>query len=239
MSKEKLHRLFNRARLDDRLVNQLVGIAHGIIADGVTNRTEAEYLFKWLVANRVVADNPMVGILYERLEGMLEDGVLDHEESAELLDTLSRFCAGDFEIGETLKPTTLPLCNPVPQVKFINRHFCFTGTFAFGSRRDCEAAITARGGTAGSLRKETRYLVIGAYATESWIQTAWGRKIEKAVDMRARGLPISIISETHWVTEMRKTDAQPASFGKRIEAPSLWSTDEDSFARQLNPDAQF
>ena len=199
MSDTGLHRLFNRARMDDRLVNELIGLAHGIIADGAVNQAEAEYLFKWIVANPEQTDNPVLRLLYGRVEKVLADGVLDPEEAADLLETLTRFCAGDFEIGETQKSTSLPLCDPAPAVSVGGSTFCFTGTFAFGSRKDCDKAVIDLGGIPGPLTRTTRYLVIGAYATESWAHSSFGRKIEKAVDMRSSGVPISINGEDHWV----------------------------------------
>lgn len=54
---QPMHRLFNRARLDDRQVNELLGLSHGIIADGIVSAEEAQYLQKWLVANTAVKDN--------------------------------------------------------------------------------------------------------------------------------------------------------------------------------------
>jgi hypothetical protein len=48
----------------------------------------------------------------------------------------------------------------------------------------------------------TRYLVIGAYATESWAHSSFGRKIEKGVDMRASGVPIAIVGESHWAEHL-------------------------------------
>jgi NAD-dependent DNA ligase len=203
VSTEGLHRLFDRARLDDRQVNELIGLAHGIIADGTVNQAEAEYLFKWIAANGALTDNPVVSLLYRRVNQILNDGRLDPEEAADLLETLTRFSAGDFEVGEALKATSLPLCDPAPQLAFYGSNFCFTGTFAFGSRRDCEKAVLERGGTPGSLTQKTSYLIVGAYETDSWAHSSYGRKIEKAVGMRSNGIPISIVAENHWVGEMR------------------------------------
>jgi NAD-dependent DNA ligase len=204
MSDTKLHLLFNRARVDDRQINELIGLAHGIIADGAVNQAEVEYLFKWIAANAILTDNPVINRLYRRVNQILDDGRLDQEEAADLLETLTRFSAGDFEIGEALKATTLPLCDPAPELKFYGSSFCFTGTFAFGSRRECEGATLERGGVPGSLTQKTSYLVIGAYATDSWAHSSFGRKIEKAVAMRTHGIPISIVAENHWVAQMQQ-----------------------------------
>ena len=190
--------LYNRARLDDRLVTELIGIARGITADGEVTDGEVHFLRKWLAATEGVIGNPILVTLSQRIEEVLADGVIDPEEREDLIRLLNLFVANDFEAGEALKSSALPLCDPMPDVIFDAAPFCFTGTFAFGSRRDCENAVTERGGIAGSLTKKTRFLVIGEYATESWSQSVWGRKVEKAVTMRSDGLPISIVDETHW-----------------------------------------
>lgn len=133
---------------------------------------------------------------------MLADGVADMEERAELLDTLNRFSSRDFELGEVLKATTLPLCDPCPTLSFPGRSYCFTGTFSYGQRRHCEQAVVDRGGEAGSLTRKTHVLVIGCYATESWKHSAFGNKIVKASELRDAGVPISIVSEAHWATHL-------------------------------------
>ncbi|HZF42522.1 MAG TPA: BRCT domain-containing protein [Sphingomonadaceae bacterium] len=196
---------FNRVsedRISSRQIDELIGLARGIAADGSINQTEIEFLQKWLAANAGISDQPVVRTLYARVNEMLADGVVDAEERIELLDTLNRFSNRDFELGEVLKPTTLPLCNPHPTLSFTGRSYCFTGTFSYGQRRHCEQAVVDRGGEAGSLTKKTHVLVIGAYATESWKHSSFGHKIVKASDMRDAGVPISIVSEAHWVTHL-------------------------------------
>lgn len=200
---QPLHRLFNRARLDDRQVNELLGLSHhGIIADGAVSLEETQYLQKWLVANTAVKDNPVVSNLLVRINDMLADNVLEADEARELFETLRQFSGGDFEIGELLKSSTLPLDQPQPEITFDNTSFCFTGTFAFGTRKHCEDAVTKRGATAGSLTAKTDYLVIGVYATDSWAHSSYGRKIEKAVEMKKKPSPICIVGEQHWVQHL-------------------------------------
>ena len=199
MSEGKLHMLFNRARIDDRQINELIGLAHGIIADGKVNQAEAKHLQKWLAANSEVSGNPVVGTLFLRVDEMLRDGHLGANESSELLETLTRFAGGDFELGEMLKSTDLPLDDPQPVPIFQERRFCFTGTFAYGSRSDCSRAIESRGGAREERpTRNTNYLVVGAYATDSWAHSAWGRKVEKVLDLREKGTTIAIIGESHW-----------------------------------------
>ena len=203
MQRSDLHNVFGRERIDDRQISEGIGIAHGIIADGAINQAEVEYLAKWLAAREYVTDNPVVRLLHERVRGILADGVLDADEAKDLMSTLISFAGGDFESGELTRSTSLPLCAPPPApMAFSSAPICFTGTFAFGTRKDCEVAAASVGAVPGSLTAATRYLIIGVYATESWSQSAFGRKIEKAVELRAKGRPINIIGERHWVEQM-------------------------------------
>ncbi|HEY0026980.1 MAG TPA: BRCT domain-containing protein [Allosphingosinicella sp.] len=189
-------------RISSRQIDELIGIARGVAADGSLNKAEVEFLQKWLAANLAISGQPIIRTLYQRIEEVLSDGVLDRDECAELLDTLNRFSSRDFELGEVLKATTLPLCDPAPVLSFGGKTYCFTGTFNFGKRQHCEEAVATRGGRCGSLTKKTDILVIGLYATESWKHSAFGNKILRACDWRSEGVPISIVSEQHWQTHL-------------------------------------
>lgn len=197
MDEQHINQL-NNDRLQSRQVDELVGLARGLIADGNVNRAEVDFLQTWLVNNLAISHQPLIATLYDRVRDILSDGVADADECADLLAALSRFTAGEVELGEAPKATTLPLCNPAPSLTFAGKQYCFTGTFSFGQRKHCEQAVEVRGGSAGSLTRKTDFLVIGAYATESWKHSSFGHKILKAAEMRAGGLPISIISEEHW-----------------------------------------
>ncbi|MET3597070.1 NAD-dependent DNA ligase [Mesorhizobium shonense] len=196
------NKFYNRVggdRISSRQIDELIGLARGLAADGTINKAEVEFLQKWLAANAEISNQPIIRTLYRRVNEILDDGVLDSDEHSELLDTLNSFSNRDFELGEVLKPTTLPLCDPAPTLTFSGRQYCFTGTFNFGQRKHCERAIADRGGAAGNLTQKTDVLVIGAYATESWKHSSFGDKIVKATAWRDQGLPISIVTESHWV----------------------------------------
>jgi NAD-dependent DNA ligase len=196
---EELYNVYGSDRIAVRQIDELIGLVRGLCADGVLNDAEVEFLQKWLVINHDITGQPLVSNLCHRVNQMLSDGVMDEGERRELFDALNSFSDTTFELGEVLKPTTLPLCSPPPDVTFPGMRFCFTGTFNLGRRRDCEGAVEVRGGLAGSLTQDTDYLVIGAYVTDSWLHSTCGTKIIKAVEMRDdKYVPISIVSEEHW-----------------------------------------
>lgn len=202
MTEEQFRNMVGGDRIRSRQVDELIGIARGIAADGTINQSEVEFLQRWLAANLSISDQPLLRTLYDRVEAVLSDGVADPEECRDLLDTLNSFSNGDFELGEVLKATTLPVCDPAPMLTFAGRSYCFTGTFNYGQRKHCEAAVVERGGASGSLTRRTDVLVIGLYATESWKHSSFGHKIMKAVDMRDGGVPITIVSEEHWTRHL-------------------------------------
>ena len=187
---------FNQKSVVDRNIDELIGFARGILADGKVDQNEAESLQKWLVAISG-SEHPILHNLLIRVNQMLEDGVLDDEESAELFETLNELTGSNFEKGEILKSTTLPLDKPEPEVDFNDSTFCCTGTFETGTRKEVEEIIINNGGKPSTLNSSTSYLVIGAYATDSWAHSSYGRKIEKALGFKQKGKDIKIISEHH------------------------------------------
>ena len=197
--------LYNRLggdRIGSRQIDELIGIARGVGADGQLNQAEVEFLQKWLAANADISDQPVIRTLYDRINAVLSDGIADSEERDELLDTLNRFANRDFELGEVLKPTGLPLCDPAPALTFAGKSYCFTGTFNYGQRKHCEHAVEERGGSCGGLRKSTNVLVIGAYVTSSWKHSSFGNKILQACEWRDAGMPITIVAEEHWTRHL-------------------------------------
>ncbi len=194
-----MFRKFNRKHIDDRQIDTLIGLSKGLLADGNINQGESEFLLSWLIQNRQSSNNPIILNLLDKVSSFLEDGVIDTDESAELVDILKRISGDSSEIGELLKTSTLPVDDPTPDIIFEDRSFLFTGTCAFGTRKQCQEATEAlRGINAKSVTKSLNYLVLGTYVTDSWAHESFGRKIEKAMAYRDQGSPIVIIKEEHW-----------------------------------------
>jgi len=206
VDQEALRVRFGSERISDRQLDEMVGLARGLCADGIINAAEVEFLQKWIAATASVIAQPIFLTLYDRITEILSDGAVTADECAELFATLNAFAETDFELGEVFKSTTLPLCQPAPSLIFSGQTFCFTGKFNFGDRKRCEEAVIRRGGRSGGLTQGTSVLVIGAYATDSWKHSSFGDKILRAVEMRERGVPISIVSEEHWVSCLSSVD---------------------------------
>lgn len=200
----KAARSRNAARVADRLIDELIGISRGVIADGVVDEKEAIFLGRWIEQHREIADRWPVNVLYVRLTEMLRDGILSEDEQQELLGTLRDLTGDSTLLSEPNQSTSLPVDRPPPEIVFGGKTFCLTGRFVFGSMLDCEEAIFEMGGTVvASPGQETDYLVIGEGSSPDWIHTTFGRSIEKAVELKSAGAPICIVTEEHWVDSLR------------------------------------
>jgi len=190
-------------RVQERLIDELIGICRGVIADGRVDENEAIFIGQWIENHRDLATRWPVNVLYARLTEMLKDGILSTEEEQDLLTTLKDITGENNIVEGGVQATRLPLDRPEPEVTFVDKTFCLTGRFVFGSGIECEETIFELGGSVVEQPgKETDYLVIGELSSPDWAHTTFGRSIEKAVELREAGHPIAIISEERWVDSL-------------------------------------
>lgn len=192
---------FNHRRNQKKAINTLVGMCHGVLADGKVNDDEIMYMRKWLHKNAKFLKSYPLNIVFRRIETILKDGIIDQVERDDLYRMLSDVVGGTFRQIENAGASSTTL--PVQQVKHINFQgsaFCFTGRFIFGQRNVCEEAVINKGAVAHkNVTKNLNYLVIGDLASRDWIATTHGTKIQKALDYQESGSPIEVISEESWV----------------------------------------
>ncbi|WP_349616205.1 BRCT domain-containing protein [Azotobacter salinestris] len=192
-------RFYNTERMDRRSADVLTGIAAGIISDGVVTAEEARFLQQWMESQLAHLEDPVINLLYQRISLMLQDGVLDREESAELLDILRSFTGLKVSAPAKALANGLPLNDPEPEIAWDGRVFVFTGVMAFGPRKECERLVRERGGAIGSgVSKKVDYLIIGSVGNEQWRHSSYGTKIIRAVELREAGTPIAIVGEDQW-----------------------------------------
>ena len=195
---------FNSARRRDRDIAEMIGLAKGILADGVVTAVEATLLRDWAAAHPETVSTFPGDLLHARLARIFADGSVSADEQEDLADLLRQMVGGKTGIiaGEDAA-TTLPLCKPKPPIEFANRMFVFTGKFAYGTRAECERAVAMLSGRSWSaVTQSIDYLVIGTFGSRDWIQTSHGRKIEQAVELRSSGHRLAIVSEDHWAAAL-------------------------------------
>lgn len=196
---------FNASRRLHRAIDQLIGICSGIIADGVINDQEIAFVSTWLAENKAVCVEFPGKQIAERLNTVLADGKVSTDERGELLSLFKQISGNGFsDTGATNPEGAAVPADVSPEIVLAGKRFCFTGKFAFGSRGRCEAAVVDCGGEViNDITKSLDYLVLGVGVSKDWKHETYGRKIEKALQMRAAGSerPI-IVAEADWVAAL-------------------------------------
>lgn len=188
-------------RLVTRSLNQLMGIVNGVLCDGHLHDTEIHYLSTWLQENEQLKNVYPANVIFRLVREALADGVLTLEEKEHLLKNLSAISGNEFwKTGAALPESIARVFDDDPTVVFTGNIFVMTGEFMFGTRNACYKATEFRGGfTSDNVTKKTNYLVIGSMASPAWIESNFGRKIQKAAEMAESGeFEIAIIRETDW-----------------------------------------
>jgi NAD-dependent DNA ligase len=177
----------------------LLGLCRGLIADNDLNPAEIAFLDAWLRENREVTKAWPGDVIAARVVQILSDGIVTAEEAQDLKETLSQITGGFLEHGAPSGTATTFPTESIHSILFDDATFCFTGKFIYGSRARCQMATEALGGACiPDVTQKLQYLVIGALASRDWINTSFGRKIEKAVQLRDAGHSVRIISEENW-----------------------------------------
>ena len=169
----------------------LNGFLMGITADNILTKDEIVSLKSWVDENIDLAGNYPFDVVLTSLNRVLEDGVITNEELESLLKLYQKFTA-PVEAAEHDIITSLS-----------GKHCCITGDFNFGSRDDVEKYIVNHGGICDkSVKKATEYVIVGAKGSANWKQGNYGGKIKKAMELKDKGQPISIITEDDFFNEI-------------------------------------
>ena len=193
---QPLNRRYSGKRLNDRTIDELIGISRGLIADKNINQTEAEFLNSWLQTNLPYCNDPIVNKLYCRVSEMLKDRVLDLDEQKELLQILSEFTGESTIVHCQTLSSYFRFARLRRLSNYRAKSSALPGNLPTGI---CEEVVTDRGGIAiSTVTQKMDYLVVETFCSTDWLHTSYGRKIMKASEQREEGIKFSIISEEHW-----------------------------------------
>lgn len=178
----------------------LEGLCKGLISDYHINDDEIRYLNWFLTSNAALKNNYPGKHLYSVVKDILSDGVITNEERDLLLKELISLTGSDISEGVVDGYSTTSPIDVVSYLDFAGKKVCLTGKFLCGTRSQCEADITKAGGIiVDTVTQALDVLVIGAMSSKDWKFQSFGRKIEKAIELRdSKGFPLTIISEEQW-----------------------------------------
>ena len=137
-------------RIATRNMDELLGMVRMVLADGVVDETEANFLLNWIENHFHAKDEWPGNILYERLAAAMADGHLDKDEESELLEVLGKVAGGPPSASGPSVSGAIPFDDPAPAIVFAEHRFALTGQFVFGPRSRVEKVIEERGGEVAS-----------------------------------------------------------------------------------------
>lgn len=173
----------HNANIQDQIVQEFRGLAEGVMADGVLNDSEIEYLRKWSLKRREFLKGFPLSQFFS---------VISKNNTDEIKSFLTEMVFDEYSDQVHLKS----IFDVVDKIDFHDRWFCFTGEFAEKDRMELFYIVESKGGlVSDSLLKCINILVVGSKGSEAWKFGNYGRKLEKAINLRADGANIKIIDE--------------------------------------------
>lgn len=180
----------------------LQGICHGILADGIIKEKEIFDLNNWLEQNDHLSTYYPYDELRSLLLSIISDNKVDEEEKLVLKAYFKQFITlHDNDTNEQVATETSNiqisgLCTSDPNVTFPDKTFCITGVLKRGNRETLKQDILKLGGIpTETINKNTDYLIIGDNGNPAWAFSCYGRKVEKALNLRKEGHKIMLIHE--------------------------------------------
>lgn len=180
----------------------LQGLCHGILADGEITDKEIFDLDKWLDENEHLNTYYPYDEIRSLVLSIVSDGKVTEDERLVLKAYFSQFVnLANTDIQQKIKEETKEvnisgLCTSEPIVNFDGKTFCITGVLKNETKESLKQKITNLGGiTTDSVTKKTDYLIVADNGNPAWAFSCYGRKVEKAVNMRKDGHVITLIHE--------------------------------------------
>jgi BRCA1 C Terminus (BRCT) domain len=195
--------LTSERRIATRNMDELIGMCRMVLADGHVDDTEATFLLNWIESHFHAKDLWPGNILYDRLCHAMVQGHIDPNEESELLEVLGKVAGGPSVMSQPSVSGAIPFDHPPPRIEYQDQRFVLTGQFAYGPRNRVADVIHSRGGECTeSVSKKCGYLIVGTFGSEEWLHSNFGTKIAKAVEMKAAGEQIKIVTEQHWADSL-------------------------------------
>lgn len=177
-------------------IQQLTGFLSGITADRVINQDELEALYEWISES-----HSLVGTWpFDQLTGILKKTIDERRLTQELHDELLKFCdtvASTGAIAETSnKDLVAAIQEDAVEIIISDSSFCLTGESTRYTRETIASIIESYGGNIKSgVSGKLHYLVVCDEKNACWAFASYGRKVEKAMQLKAKGIGPSVVYE--------------------------------------------
>lgn len=179
------------------LVNQLLGFLQGISCDDELTDSEIQTLQGLVNREPSAHSHWAVKRIKEKVDAVLDDGVIEEHERESLLDDVKAVCGQGFlDTGIVSGLSTGVLVGDIDFETLADVKVCFTGTTRADMTKDARGVGVD---VVKSVTKKLDVLVIGGIASRDWKFSSFGRKVETVHKNRDSGSTTAIIDELTWV----------------------------------------
>jgi NAD-dependent DNA ligase len=182
-------------------LQRLHAILGGVIADMKISEEELRGLRDWMDKHEHLKTCWPYDEIGSLITAVLADQKIDEQEHQVLHSFFSEFTAildSRTIVSAPIREagTIVGLCAVCPDVTFSKQSFCFTGaSMRYPRARLRDVVVDLGGEFLDSMSKKVNYLVIGADGNPCWSYACYGRKVEKAVELRKAGHSVVIVHE--------------------------------------------
>lgn len=168
-------------------MQELQKIVISIIEDGVISEQEANNLLFWMNNHNELKGYYPFGKIFETIENILIDCVIDKNEEDILINILDSF----------INPKTQD-----DSISINGKFICLSGDFAYGSKKEVEAYLLSKGAeVVSSVTKKTDILVLGQGGSAMWKYGNYGSKYEKVQKLNENGCSILVYKENDFLND--------------------------------------
>jgi NAD-dependent DNA ligase len=174
---------------------QLGGFLAGISADNNINVRELNALRNWSSENATLFNTWPFDALLPAIDRISSDRQLPADEHGELLS----FChcvSAIKPVGRANTETVAKLPMQTVSILIQDSTFCFTGESPNYTWKELAKIVEMYGGVAAaSVNAQLHYLVICDVPNPAWAFQMYGRKVEKAMNMKKKGAGVEVVFE--------------------------------------------
>lgn len=189
---------FNETTADIQRLHSVLG---GIASDGVITEAELKGLSDWLSNHEHLKTCWPYEEVGSLITGVLSDKQIDSTEQKLLKEFFTEFVSildsrTIVSPKLTVNGNVVGLCAVCPEIAFPGSKFCFTGTSYKYTRAELSNLVKQLGGEiVNSVSAKLDYLIIGSDGNPCWAYACYGRKVEKAVELRKTGARLLLVHE--------------------------------------------
>ncbi|WP_162048289.1 BRCT domain-containing protein [Vibrio taketomensis] len=181
-------------------VNHILGFLSGISADDKLCDEELAQLATLLNQNpAMTAVWPVSALLY-RLRNIADNSEWDINEQDDFLKLIKSISGQSLDDNRLLHGVSADFStSQETDISVEGKSICFAGQFLSGSSAaQQEKALRLGAEIQSRVTKCLDILVLGSVANKDWRSSNYGRKIESALKVRAKGGNVQIINEEQW-----------------------------------------